>query len=470
MCLWRRACGHYYRSFACRTRQACCFVGRWDTGYTERSQAIYKGKSIGEKYSDYLYTLRLRYFGGTSGHWGGRCALFNSTDFESRGYHGLPGWPIKLEEIHGYLDRAKIILDLPSDALTKVKGQPIGDGFEVADKAHSDSHFGDKYFDELKGSKDIDVYINANVVNIVLSSDLTQVKQMDVINYEHEEFTALAGQYVLALGAVENARLLLNCNKQMERGIGNYHDMVGRCFMEHFNVRFGRFVVEDKKYWANEDGQFEVVPTKEKVVKEKLGNAVFQFKVKAEVQDYGNFRALKHVLRGVACGSEALTGAARSAFDLNCTGDGLITSMIEQIPNLDSRVMLGAEKDSLGLKRVKLDWQVTDADRRTIRVLGLDVAKDMARMKAARIQLNDFVLDPTIKITNFGAHAHQMGTTRMSLDPKYGVVDSNCKIHGLSNFYVAGSSVFPTGGGTNPTITIVMLALRLGEHLLKKTL
>jgi choline dehydrogenase-like flavoprotein len=55
----------------------------------------------------------------------------------------------------------------------------------------------------------------------------------------------------------------------------------------------------------------------------------------------------------------------------------------------------------------------------------------------------------------------------MSDDPKYGVVNRNLQIHGFKNIYVAGSSVFPTGGGTNPTLTVVMLAERLGHHLSK---
>jgi choline dehydrogenase-like flavoprotein len=120
-----------------------------------------------------------------------------------------------------------------------------------------------------------------------------------------------------------------------------------------------------------------------------------------------------------------------------------------------------------GMRRVKLDWQVNSADYRTVRALGLEVAKEMARTGSARVQLADYILDESKEISAFGQHAHQMGTTRMSADPKFGVVDRNLKIHGFENIYVAGSSVFPTGGGTNPTLTVVMLAERLGHHLAK---
>ncbi len=60
---------------------------------------------------------------------------------------------------------------------------------------------------------------------------------------------------------------------------------------------------------------------------------------------------------------------------------------------------------------------------------------------------------------------HFIGATRMSPDPRDGVVNANCKVHGVDNLYVAGCSVFPTGGHANPTLTIVALAIRLADHL-----
>jgi len=436
--------------------------------YTDRSQSIYKGRNIGEKYfDDFLDLLRLRYLGGTSGHWGGRCSLFNSADFEDRGYHSLPGWPIRLDEILHYLDRAIELVDIPKGSLRRSSVEEIGDGFESADREYSTTHFGDKYLDELKQSEHIDVYINANVTNIILKPDLHSVSHLEVKDYRKNSYTCEASQYVLAMGTLENARILLNCDSQIATGIGNHSDMVGRCFMDHFNIRYGRFVIEKKKYWQNDDHKFEVSPTVQKVVRENIGNAIFQLKIFPKVPDYGRFRKLKHLLRESVCSSKLMTEASRMAFDLNCPGDGLITSMIEQVPNLESRVLLDSVEDSLGLRRIKLNWQVTDTDRRTIRVLGMDMAKAMASSKTARVQLNDFALDSSIKIKRFGSHAHQMGTTRMSADPKYGVVDPNCKIHGISNFYVAGSSVYPTGGGTNPTLTLLMISMRLADHLLK---
>jgi len=58
-----------------------------------------------------------------------------------------------------------------------------------------------------------------------------------------------------------------------------------------------------------------------------------------------------------------------------------------------------------------------------------------------------------------------MGGTRMHGDPRQGVVDADARVHGIANLYVAGSSLFPTGGAANPTFTLVALALRLADHL-----
>jgi choline dehydrogenase-like flavoprotein len=78
-----------------------------------------------------------------------------------------------------------------------------------------------------------------------------------------------------------------------------------------------------------------------------------------------------------------------------------------------------------------------------------------------RIDLDDPEYWPPI----VGGGSHHMGTTRMHNDQRRGVVDRNCKVHGIDNLYVTGGSVFPTSGAANPTLTIVALTLRLADHL-----
>lgn len=141
-----------------------------------------------------------------------------------------------------------------------------------------------------------------------------------------------------------------------------------------------------------------------------------------------------------------------------------LSSRLEPTPNPDSRVRLGRERDALGMSRVELDWQLTRHDRESA-VRGIEIlGAELGRAGVGRLRLD---IDPESDdwpADNAGGW-HHMGTTRMHDDPRHGVVDRDCRVHGLRNLHVAGSSVFPTAGSGTPTMTIVALALRLAAHL-----
>ncbi|MDZ4141409.1 MAG: GMC family oxidoreductase [Methylotenera sp.] len=434
--------------------------------YSENSQNLYQGKNIGLKNWDAISNCRLRYFGGTSNHWGGRCSFFDAIDYEKRAYFGMPGWPAgSREEMFNYFDAACSIVDLPKNAFKRSGNKKWkGNNFRLSDKEFSPpTRFKSKYLDELKRSDKIDLYINANITNIKLHENFSSVSLFQVQNYKGGIFPFTAKRFVLASGAIENARLLLNSDRQMHTGVGNQNDMVGRCFMEHFNVEIGRFIVENHQMWN--DGAVQFNPAESFMRSRNIGNAVLDFNANMHTKSYGRLRELKNSARNLICRSETLTDLTRNLVDFDCNGDGVITSLIEQTPNLDSRVTLDSEKDMFGMRRVILNWKPNSADNLTIRTLGREVAKELALKGLARVQLADFILDDSIEIRDYGHHCHQMGTTRMSDNPKVGVVDKNQRVHGLENLYIAGSSVFPTGGGCNPTLTIVMMSLQLGNHI-----
>jgi choline dehydrogenase-like flavoprotein len=433
--------------------------------FTEISQDQYKGKSIGLQYWDGVYTARLRFFGGTSNHWAGRCAFFDKVDFEQRDYYGLPGWPITRKEVFQHFDAACSVLDISREGFQSSQVEKWkGENFRISEVTSSPpTRFGQKYHQELKDSSNIDVYINANLTNINLNDDHNSVTSFEIQNYDKKQFSFSASNYVIALGAIENARVLLNCDKQIQDGIGNQNGMVGRCFMEHLNVELGKFVADDDPVWQK--GGIQLNPSEDMIRRLQIGNAVLAFDRHSTPVSYGRLKQFKQTLREMLCKSEVATDLTRNITDFDCPGDGVITSMIEQTPNLNSRVLLGSEKDMFGMRRVKLDWQLNDNDKKTIRTLGLESAKEMARYGSARVKLADFILDGKKDIRNIDGHAHQMGTTRMSEDPKFGVVNKDLQIHGFKNIFVAGSSVFSTGGGSNPTLNLVMLAERLGHHL-----
>jgi choline dehydrogenase-like flavoprotein len=208
----------------------------------------------------------------------------------------------------------------------------------------------------------------------------------------------------------------------------------------------------------------QISPKERLLRKYDVGNGVVSFEPNANPQNAGRLHLLRRFLRETGCSTPKVTEIARKIVEFSCPGDGLINSLIEQAPNPDSRIDLVDETDSLGLRRVRINWQLLDRDHKTIRTLAVESAKEMARLDRARVKLAQFILDENQEIEVI-AHCHHMGTTRMSKYPRHGVVDENCKVHGIGNLFLAGSSVFPTGGGTNPTPTIVMLALRLAEFV-----
>jgi choline dehydrogenase-like flavoprotein len=145
-----------------------------------------------------------------------------------------------------------------------------------------------------------------------------------------------------------------------------------------------------------------------------------------------------------------------------------IVTTQEQAPNPSSRVRLAQERDALGMLRPALEWRLSDLDRHSISVAVEELVKALGSSGIAKLHVP---LD--IRRSGWPVDVpfswHHCGTTRMSDDPAKGVVNADGRVHGVENLYVAGSSVFPTSGAGNPTLTIVALALRLANHLQEST-
>lgn len=134
----------------------------------------------------------------------------------------------------------------------------------------------------------------------------------------------------------------------------------------------------------------------------------------------------------------------------------------EQAPNPENRLMLSHERDRLGCQKVKLHWRWREIDTESVKRTQEILAEEIARAGLGRLEIARNGSLP--QLLSPGMH-HPTGGTRMHTDPKQGVVDAKCKVHGVSNLFVAGSSVFPTGGFANPTLTIVAMAIRLADEV-----
>lgn len=447
--------------------------------FDQTSQDLYVGDCIGRDYYS-LDSTRLRFFGGTSNHWGGRCRALEPWDFQARAYLGEAGWPISKADLDPFAAEADDIVSIPpADAYPDSADELAGEDFRIIRFRHSPpTRFNEKYREELRASSQITLVLNANLVDLELDDGLGTVTGAVFKTYDSGDpgFVVRAKVYCLCMGGLENPRFLLNATRQVPHGIGNEHDLVGRGFCEHPAYSIGKVLFEGD---APTPREYE--PTAELLERQQIANFNLLLSTKA--------RSLsKEVARNVICSTEFSLKLARAVFGraVNCDAGGVDTYLslrqqdsgvgglgliTEQVINPDSRVMLSDQTDMFGLRRIALDWRLSDIDLRTMRTACMDIAERFAASGTGRVQLKDWVLaehmdPPQLGTGNgeVGLH-HHMCTTRMSSDPALGVVNADCRLHSVSNLYVGGCSVFASAGHANPTYTIVQLALRLGTHL-----
>jgi len=431
--------------------------------YDDKVQELYDGKTTGQPYYP-LKAMRLHYFGGTTGHWGGFCSTFDHIDFVKRDWVPHSGWPITRNDLDPFYERAQKILELgPYDYTVKYwqKNDPLlipllSDDSVVWNKMWQFSpptRFGKKYKDTIVNAKNIHLYTYANLTDITANENASEIKEVTVKNYAGKEHKVRAKIFVLACCAIQNARLLLASNKQAVKGLGNDNDLVGRYFMEHVEIfGSGELWLEKpnalKLYMHTETRtpRAELAISEKKQIEHKILNGTISLTPLVNAKD-------------IQLREDAAKNPHTDAFQL--------ITRIEQAPNPSSRVTLDSEKDSLGVQRAALHWEITPFEKRSIRKIYELLGQQVGREGVGRVKMTDFLQDE--KDTSWpsftGGGQHHMGTTRMSDNPKEGVVDANCKVHNIANLYIAGSSCFATSGAPNPTLTLLALTLRLSDHL-----
>ena len=446
------------------------------------SQDVYEGTIVGRDYFD-LDACRLRFLGGTSNHWGGMCYPLDAFDFHEREYAAWSGWPIDKSDLQPYTVEACRVLGLTPwrDEGSVLEGS---DGhlrkifFQSSTVDGQWANFKDVYLDELTNSPNITVALHANVTDITLDDDLRRVKSFTVDHLHGDQPSQMvsARNFVTCFGGIENARFLLNCNNQIKTGIGNQHDLLGRFFMEHHHMDIGVAVLSRegagwRRNLQNFYGDAYLSPTENFVISKRVMNC--GLRVQSGFLATNVIFEMKQELKIFACFNDWISGALCPG-DLAEVNAVVLRAAWEQAPNPASRVTLGADRDRFGKRRPVLDWRVGDLDRRTIRENAVEFGRFLVKTDFGRLRLADWVLDSDLPMPGLGegeetAGRHHMGTTRMAATAERGVVDSNCKVFGLDNLFIGGSSVFPTSGHANPTFTIVQVALRLADHLAAKS-
>ena len=446
---------------------------------SQTSQELYAGTCDEPIVDNYLRFSRLRFLGGTTNHWLGACPALDPVDFEYRDWLPDSGWPFSRGDIQEHYLRAADILSIPAPGLVD-NDPPLTAGSQVAVNQFPVRaiRFGQEYRNDLASAPNLQAVINANAIHLGLEPSGRTVERVDVATAEDKRFSVRASQFVLALGGIENSRMLLTSRDVQTLGVGNDWDVVGRYFMDHMGFPFGRICVSDRDQQlvqvANGFGRVFRLST-EYQHRKRLYNCALRLGTIPETEDTRHFLLTEGAWGRLAPYiKEAGLKPSRSllARDLKETNDnrplflGQFELVSEQPPTANSRIVLGNEKDRFGNLKVHLRWSPSQEIHRTARMTAKIFAHEVGRAGLGRVAVDFELLEKAIgQGTVYQPGFHHMGGTRMNENPRKGVVNSQCRVHGVDNLYVAGSSVFPTSGWANPTFTIVALAIRLSDHL-----
>jgi choline dehydrogenase-like flavoprotein/nucleoside-diphosphate-sugar epimerase len=461
--------------------------------------------------------VRNRIFGGSTQTWKGRCTAFSAADFAVRDWVPNSGWPIGTAEVEKYLDQAADYLELGPNVYDErlfdvlgVRRPPDLDRrtldtffwqfsknleFPYGRAPYAPLQVGQQFLRAPPGN--VRVLVNATVTHLNTDQEGKRLTSLEVSSIEGRRMTVTSRATVLCAGGIENARLLLVSNRVQATGVGNAHDNVGRYLMDHLRVEVGEFAPDEVD--AVQD-RFEFYR-----VKGKSGNRAYLpgVALSTAVQSEEQLLHCSAWVEQMGAGDDDPWPAARALLrrdndqrlrDLRVVlgqprfvtrgmyrsvvgkrgfrhkgGRLALICMCEQIPDRESRVVLAPSRDALGLPLSDVRWKVSDRELQTLVRTAELVAGAFQRAGLPAVHLFDWVRQREFGGSPVIDVAHPTGTTRMSSDPHDGVVDPDCKVHGVEGLYVAGSSVFPTAGHANPTLMIVALALRLADHL-KSTL
>ena len=442
----------------------------------EATQDLYGGVSTGEfpTENNYLLMSRIRSFGGTGRVWSGWCRPLDTLDFDERSWVPSSGWPVARAELDPYYDEAATFCQIAPFEHTG--GSPSTEPPPIALPPESGittrqfhmsppTRFGVTYRADLEEHPHIAVVLHANVREVRLAEGGDVADDLEVVTLGGVRVGVRARVIVLACGGVETPRLLLASRGVHRDGIGNARGLVGRFFMEHPHIEVGRFTL-----WGaagrstglgphtdpalGHDVLAVLCPDEATQRRERMLNTSIELLVQPWYLAPAHERAL------AAAGDRLDRAGARTATDTGAHAFGVLILRAEQAPNPDSRVTLDTESDPVGLPRARLDWRLSSLDRHTHERALTTLARALGMGGVGRVRRAE-------RAPPIGTGHHHMGTTRMHVSPQYGVTDADCLVHGVRNLYVAGSALFPTSGFANPTLTLVALALRLGDHLEK---
>jgi choline dehydrogenase-like flavoprotein len=475
---------------------------------TAADRDLYRGTAEAGSGHEPLEENRRRVFGGTTVAWGGRCVPLDPIDFEARPWVPGSGWPMPYADLLPHFNRAMELceagpFDFDAASVFSPDRASLIDDFDSEELTSANverwsppTNFGKRYKAALRQAPTLRVLLGGHAVHIQLKADGKSVRQITASAGGPHRFGVTARSYVLAAGGLENARLLLNSDDVASGGVGNPADLVGRFYMSHLTGVVEKVTMAEQRpvlrsaFEKDAGGvyvrrRFALTPYAQQT--RQVGNAIATLHrppISGAVHRDPLFSAAflaKHYSHVARQGSPgAVLAALRASGDIQREHWGVIAGTRADslssmgrifrdryLSNRDSRLLLSGERDALGLRRITARPAFSEVDAETVIELHRVLAERFDKTGFGQVDFSEPRLREHLSDypQHFNSQAHHLGTTRMSAGPSTGVVDANCEVHDVHGLFVAGGSVFPTGGHANPTLTMVALAVRLSGHL-----
>lgn len=477
------------------------------------TQSLYKYENVGVPRCIDQSLTRVRCYGGTSALWSGRVAPFGDIDFEKRDWVDNSGWPILKSDMEPYFERAGDILGLGDNCYnsslwkqfgvenptTKLNFDYLKSEFWQFSKSHNLTGEPTRFAKDFNPdySDNINILLHANVLRVNVDQESRSIESVNISTLGGNIGTVKAKTIILCCGGVENARILLSSNHQYTKGLGNDNDMVGSCFMDHPYCSVGEFNIKESRklldffghYWLDDEKGRHVYLhglslSRDIQKKEKLLNcSVYLVTDEAIDASWLTAKRLIMSIKGRKFNTQIIKDFFQVVMQLDKILDGLFRRYIknrppilesnkivlgcnvEQLPDMNSKITLSDKKDALGMPLARIDWKISNKERHTVIRMAEIINSQFESLGLPSLNKAKWLNNVNNWHSNFFDSAHHMGSTRMNKEPTKGVVDDNCKVHGIKGLYIGGGSIFPTAGTANPTLMIVSLALRLSDHL-----
>lgn len=469
----------------------------------ERSQDLYKSEMRGVFHQG-ATEGRFRTFGGASTRWGGQLLSYPDEVFQKRELFGHIGWPISEADIRAYYPEIFKIMgvnDLPftDDFLERFKTRDDLQSPDVRVRFSKFAPFTKRNLAKTIGreclaSDLITVFFHANALSVDLDQETARIQTVTCKDYQGGVYRFKARDYVICTGTIESSRLLLSSTSAHPCGVGNLTDQVGRYFHDHVTVGAMWLGGPSKAIFAKyfspyyvkntlHSPKLEATPSLQK--KLNLPEVMAHFFI--HESDDNEFALLRQTLVDLQRGKLAmktvrqlpllLSGVAQMALSLKVRGRRIVSSQAnislnietEQKPRPDSRIQISPRMNSVGIPETIVDWKISDEEGEAMRRYAGAVDAYLKSLGMSHLDWKPGPQDDAKTWVQAGIDIlHPMGGTRMGTSQENSVVDKDLRVHGVTNLYIASCSVFPTGGSSNPTFTMMALACRLADLLKQK--